>query len=251
MEKIDRLTQDLIVGFLVVSGLAALTVFVFLKLAYEWDWASAWEYRGLFFQGWLLTVGIAAGALVCSILVGVLLVVGQRSGNPVAMGCCRIFIEIVRGTPLLVQILIGYYIVANAFSIDSPILMGVLLLSGFGGAYLGEIIRGGIESIGETQLESARAVGFDRFQTYRHVVVPQAVRRILPGAVGVFVMLIKDSSLLSVISIDELTRMSKNIGSRTYGQLEVYLPMAAAYLILTLPVSWIASRLEKRFSYTS
>ena len=129
-----------------------------------------------------------------------------------------------------------------------PLAIG-LLLSLFGGAYLGEILRGGVESIPKTQWDSARAVGFNPVQVYRYVIFPQALRRVLPAIAGLFVSLIKDSSLLSVIGVSEYFYNTKNFISRSYAGLEGYVPLALGYLVLTLPVAWLSHWLEKRFRH--
>jgi polar amino acid transport system permease protein len=154
-----------------------------------------------------------------------------------------------RGTPLLVQLLIGYYVIANALRINEPLLVGTLLLGFFEGAYLAEIFRGAVESIGASQRESARAVGFSVPQTYRYVIIPQAFRRALPGTTGQLVSLIKDSSLLSVIGIEELVQKVRILNAGNYTALEGYIPLAIAYLAVTLPLTWWARMLERRFAY--
>ncbi len=231
-------------------GLVALGLYAtFAAVHYSWNWSAAWEYRSQFAWGWLTTLGISAGAMVISVLLGFALMLGRRAPwEPV-----RLFssgtVEIVRGSPLLVQLLLGYYIVATALHVQSPLVVGTLLLGLFEAAYLAEIFRGAVESIGASQWEAARAVGFNKVQTYRYVIIPQAVRRALPGTTGELVSLIKSSSLLSVIGIEELVQKVRIMNSSSYTALEGYLPLAVAYLIVTLPLSWWARRLERRFAY--
>jgi len=235
---------------LLLLGLVALGLYAtFAVVHYSWNWSAAWEYRAQFAWGWLTTLGISAGAMVISVLLGFTLMLGRRSPwEPV-----RLFssgtVEIVRGSPLLVQLLLGYYIVATALHVQSPLVVGTLLLGLFEAAYLAEIFRGAVESIGASQWEAARAVGFNKVQTYRYVIIPQAVRRALPGTTGELVSLIKSSSLLSVIGIEELVQKVRIMNSSSYTALEGYLPLAVAYLIVTLPLSWWARRLERRFAY--
>jgi polar amino acid transport system permease protein len=161
----------------------------------------------------------------------------------------KIYVEIVRGTPLLAQILIFFYVVAPAFSVGNRYVVGVLTLAFFSGAYISEIIRAGIESVGRSQLESAKAIGLTRAQTYRYVIFPQAVRQSLPPLAGQFVSLVKDSSLLSIIGISEFTLNAEMVNARTYSTLESYLPLAAGYLLLTLPISIWTRRLEQRHKF--
>ena len=184
-----------------------------------------------------------------TIVVALLIMLGQRSRiTPVrllARGC----VEMLRGTPLLVLLLLGYYGVANAFRMNTPLPVGIVILALFEGAYLAEIFRGAWESIGASQLEAARAVGFNRAQTWRHVIFPQAFRRALPGTAGQMVSLVKDSSLLSVIGVEEVTQMVRAANAQAYTALEGYFPLAALYLALTLPLSWWARKLEAKFKY--
>ena len=125
----------------------------------------------------------------------------------------------------------------------------MVLLALFEGAYLAEIFRGALESIGASQLEAARAVGFDSRQTWRFVILPQAMRRALPGTAGQLVSLIKDSSLLSVIGIDEVTHVIQAANAAAATGLEGFIPLLALYLTLTLPVSWWSRRLEAKFKF--
>jgi polar amino acid transport system permease protein len=243
--SLRRLFWTLLLLAAVSAGLYA----VFASVGYAWNWRRAWEYRGQFLHGWLLTLGLSLAAMTLSIAVGLALLLGRRAPiEPVRLLCAGI-VELLRGSPLLVQLLVGYYILATAVQLDSPLLVGILVLACFEGAYLAEIFRGAVESIGASQREAARAVGFDRWQTYRFVILPQALRRALPGTTGQLVSLIKDSSLLSVIGVEELVQKVRILNSGSYTSLEGYLPLAVAYLAVTLPLSWYARRLERRFAY--
>ena len=111
------------------------------------------------------------------------------------------------------------------------------------------MIRSGLDSISATQLESARAIGLTKFQSYRFVIVPQAVRLVTPPLAGQFASIIKDSSLLSIIGINEVTNTAQQINSATYSTLESFLPLAVAYLVLTLPISVLSKQLERKFYY--
>jgi len=241
--------KEIVWGLALALALALVTWALFASVKYQWRWEALWDYRELILKGWLMTVLISLGALVLSITLGLGLMMGQRSPWIPVRLLCRGYVEIVRGTPLLVQLLIGYYIIANALHINQAVLVGIILLASFEGAYLSEIFRGALESIGASQIEAARAVGFDRAQMYRYVIFPQALRRALPGTAGQMGALIKDSSLLSVISIQELTQAVKMTNSQAYVALEGFVPLALLYLALTLPLSWWARRLETRFKF--
>ena len=231
--------------------LALIFSFAFSRLHYGWDWGAVYRYRHKFLIGWLVTLAISAASLMASIVIGLSAALAQRSTFLPLRYLGKIYIEIIRGTPLLVQILVFFYVVADAFGIGNRYAVGVLTLALFAGAYISEIIRAGIESIGESQLESARAIGLTRRQTYRFVVFPQVMRRILPPLAGQFASLIKDSSLLSIIAVNEFTLNAQEVNAFTYSTLESYLPLAIGYLALTLPISLLSRYLEGRYRYAS
>ena len=249
---------NLIAALLILGGFAWLCVSIFTNLKDgDWNWTRPWEFRELLLRGWRTTILLSLGALVGSTLVGLLLLFGQRCGLTVVKWTCRLFLEFVRETPLLVQLLVGYFVIfAPLFSRtfegwgwNDKLVIGVILLSLFQGAYLGEILRGGVDSIPRAQWDSARAVGFTPFQIQRYVIFPQALRRVLPALAGQFVSLIKDSSLLSVIGVQEFAYQAKAYTSQTYGGLEAYVPLALGYLALTAPIAFLSHRLERRFRH--
>ena len=198
-----------------------------------------------------MTVAISLSALVVSLSIGVLCALARRSAFLPLRYAALAYVEVVRGTPLLVQILILFYVVANAFGFDNRYAVGVLALSLFSGAYLAEMVRAGIESVRDSQLESARAIGLSRTQTYRYVILPQVVRQLLPPLAGQFASIIKDSSLLSIIAVSEFTLNAQEVNAFTYSTLESYLPLAAGYLLLTLPISLMSRVLEQRYRYAA
>ena len=230
---------------------AAVFSFAFSQLHYGWNWEAIWQYRQKFVQGWLMTVVISASALLVSLLIGLLTALARRSAFLPLRYSAALYVETIRGTPLLVQILILFYVVANAFGIENRYLVGVLALSLFAGAYLSEMIRAGIESIRDSQLESARAIGLTRVQTYRYVIFPQVVRQLIPPLTGQFASIIKDSSLLSIIAVNEFTLNAQEVNAFTYSTLESYLPLAVGYLLLTLPISLVSRILERKFHYAT
>lgn len=225
--------------------------FSFSQVRFAWGWDAVYAYRAKFLAGWLMTVGLSVVALGMSLLIGLLTALAQRTTFLPLRYLARIYMEIIRGTPLLVQILIFFYVVADAFGLHNRYIVGVIILSMFSGAYISEIVRAGIESIGDSQLESARAIGFTRIQVYRFVIFPQVVRQVLPPLAGQFASLIKDSSLLSIISVSEFTLNAQEVNAFTFSTLESYLPLAAGYLLLTLPISLWSKRMETKFRYAT
>lgn len=234
---------------LVVAVFAALIALAFSRVDYTWNWAGVWEYRQKFVQGWLTTVGLSLAALLASSLIGSVAALLLQSSQPLLEAVGRVYVELIRGTPLLVQLLIGFYVIASAVGLENRFVVGVLVLSLFSGAYMAEIFRGGLAAIPKTQIDAARAIGLSPMQTLRFVILPQAVRLVLPPVAGQLVSLVKDSSLLSVIAISEFTLNAQEVNSFTYSTLESYLPLAVGYLILTLPLSALSRWLEARFLY--
>jgi polar amino acid transport system permease protein len=234
---------------LVAAAFAALVALAFSRVNYAWNWSAVWEYRDKFIQGWLTTVALSLAALVASTAIGAVAAVCLQSRNVLVEAVGRVYVELIRGTPLLVQLLIGFYVIANAVGLENRFVVGVLVLSLFSGAYMAEIFRGGLAAIPQTQRDSARAIGLTPWQSLRLVILPQAVRLVLPAVAGQLVSLVKDSSLLSVIAISEFTLNAQEVNAVTYSTLESFLPLAAGYLILTLPLSALSRWLEERFRY--
>lgn len=234
-----------------VLFLAVLCTAALQSVAYQWDFAAVWQYRQKFLSGLGMTLGLAFASLFLSTFFGLLTALMRRSVWMPFRASAILYTEIIRSTPLLVQILLLFYGVANAVGLQNRFVAGVVILSLFAGAYISEIVRAGIEGIPQTQLESARSMGFTPIQTYRFVILPQAVRQILPPMTGQFISLIKDSSLLSIIGVRELTQSAQEINAYTYSTLESYLPLALGYLVLTFPLSLLAHELEKRLRYGS
>ena len=238
------------IAWLVATVLVASFCFFFYALlAHDYNWTSMLPYAGNMLHGWWTTVWISMAALVGSTLMASALTVAKLSEVRPARMMAGLYIEAVRGTPLLVQLLIGSYMLAPKLGIENRAVIGLIMLSAFAAAYLAEIFRGGIESIAKSQWDSARSIGLTESQTYRFVVIPQAIRRVLPATAGQFANLIKDSSLLYVISVTEFTAQARSANSNTYSDFAAYLPLALGYLALTLPISLWSRSLEKRFRF--
>ncbi len=242
--------RSFIITSIILLGFSLACWQILGSLRYQWNWAGFWEQRSIIFQGWLLTLGISLGALLGTLIFGLMLAAGQRCGEPSIRWLCRGYVEIIRGTPLLTQLLLGYYVVASAFQIDSKIIAGILLLTLFESSYMAEILRGGVASIERSQWDAARALGFTPYQTWRWIILPQATRRVLPGVAGQAASLIKDSSLLSILGIAEFAKQTDVAVSTSSSPLEGYIPMAIGYLILTLPLSAYSRYLEQKWKIT-
>lgn len=231
---------------------AAVTAVFWLSLAaieIRFDFSFLPQYGGWVARGFRTTVGVSLLSLVLSLLIGVLSAAGASARLLPLRYLCRGYVTVIRGTPLIMQIYLFYYIIGTAWGIESRFVSGALILSIFEGAYISEIIRGSYLSIDETQLEAARAVGFSRRQTLRYVILPQMVARTIPALAGQFASIIKDSSLLSIIAVVELSQIFHEISTSTFHLFECYFVLGGIYLCLTLPVSFVSKRLERRFYY--
>src|SRR5688572_12158723 len=161
--------------------LAGVVVAALMAVQYHWSWAGVWKYWPNFLIGWVATLGIAAVALPMSVVFGFCLTLARRAPWLPVQYAARIYVELTRATPLLVQVYLYFYVFAQAAGGAYRYVIGPLIMMLFSGAYISEIIRGGIESVGKSQLESARAIGLAKAQTYRFVIIPQAIRQILPS----------------------------------------------------------------------
>jgi polar amino acid transport system permease protein len=219
---------------------------MFVNISYDFNWQSVYSYKQKFIDGFFITLFISFFALILSFFIGLFFAYGQNSKLILLRFISRMFIEVIRGTPLLVQILIFFYVFANALGLDNRYAVGIVILSLFAGAYISEIIRASIKSVENDQYESAIALGLSDWQMYRYIIFPQAFKRMLPPLAGQFASIIKDSSLLSIISVSEFTMNAQEVNAYTYSTLESYIPLAFGYLLLTYPISYYSSRLERK-----
>lgn len=202
---------------------------------------------GPILNGLWITLKISFFAAILTFFLGILLAFMKLSSYQFLKDIASVYITIVRGTPLLVQIFLFYFIVANIFELERFV-AGVLSLGIFFAAYMAEILRGAIQSIDKGQLEAASSLGISHFSAMRHIILPQAFKRALPTLVGEMISLVKDSSLVSVISITDLTKVGKEIVANTFSPFETWIVIALVYLSLTFTLSYIGHRLEKRMS---
>lgn len=197
--------------------------------------------------GLWLTLKISALSLVFALVLGLVVGLGRVSKNPAARDLAAFYVEVIRGTPLLVQIFIVYFFIGTVLQL-SAFAAGVVALAVFTGAYVAEIVRAGIEAVPKGQTEAAQSLGLSGFQIMRHVILPQAIRRILPPLAGQSINLIKDSSLVSVMALTDLTKAGREVVSSTFSPFEVWFVVALMYLLLTGVLSIAVRRLEKRFA---
>ena len=195
-----------------------------------------------------LTLEITALAVGLGLLIGLVASLAQLSKSPLLRLPAKIYVDCIRGTPLLIQIFIIYFALPNIIGhrID-PFVAAVTACSLNSGAYIAEIFRGGIQSISQGQFRAGLSLGMTYGQTMRYIVLPQAFKRIIPPLGNEFIAMLKDSSLVSVIGFEELTRSGQLIIAETYGTLEIWTCVAIIYLTLTLTISRFVAALEKRF----
>lgn len=203
--------------------------------------------QGILIKGLITTLEISVYATFFGLIIGLFTGLGRISKNPMIKGLSTIYVELIRGTPLLVQIFIFYYFLGTVLGFGR-ISAGIMALSVFAGAYVAEIVRAGIQSIHPGQMEAARSLGMNYFQAMVYIILPQAFKRILPPLAGQFISLIKDSSLVSVIAITDLTKAGREVITSTFATFEIWFTVAGLYLVLTFSLSMIVRYIERRFS---
>jgi polar amino acid transport system substrate-binding protein len=202
----------------------------------------------LFFSAALVTLMLSIAAFLLAVPIGVLLAIARVYGGPVAGGVARVYIELFRGTPVLLQLYVIYYGLAPYYAFG-PVQAAILGLGLNYGAYEAEVYRGALVSIPRGQSEAARALGMTPLQSLWHVLLPQGLRMALPPMTNDFVSLLKDSSLVSAITVIELTKRMTIAGAEMRGWLVPGLACAALYLALSFPLSEFARRLERKLSH--
>lgn len=248
-------TYDLILYILLMAAGIALILLGAERLGYHWQWYRIPRYLvthegsrtipGPLLQGLMVTFHITGISLVAANAIGLLTALFRISGSLSARILSRGYLEFFRNTPLLTQLLFIYFVIAPMFKL-SAFASAVLGLSLFEGAYISEIIRSGIVSIHKGQWEASSSLGLSTLQTYKHVILPQALRRVLPPLTSQAITLIKDSSLVSVIAIYDLTMRASVIVSETFLTFEIWFTVAAIYLIIAAVLSTGAHVLEVR-----
>jgi polar amino acid transport system permease protein len=216
-----------------------------LKLNFQ----TLYLYRYRFYQGFLMTLLISVASLGVSLLIGIIAAITQECKVLFIRYLSLAYVQIIRGTPLLVQIYFFYYIIGTAWGLDNRYIAGILILSMFEGAYIAEIIRGGIQSIERQKYEIALSLGLTSWQTLRFITFPLVLSRILPALAGQFSSIIKDSSLLSVIAVIELTQTTQEVSADNFRMFENYIFVGLLYFLLTFGVSILSRHWERRFQY--
>ncbi|MDF2611793.1 MAG: putative rane protein [Lachnospiraceae bacterium] len=204
-----------------------------------------------YLDGLKVTIIISLLAIIIGIAIGVIVAVVKVSAANSKMrwltGICNIYINIIRGTPLMVQLLIIYNLVFTSRN-TNEIIVGAVCFGINSGAYVAEIIRAGIESIDRGQMEAGRSLGLNYIQTMRLIILPQAVKNILPALGNEFIVLIKETSVAGVIAVTDLTKAAQYVGSRTWDILPPLVIAAGCYLIIVMGLSKLLAVFERRLA---
>ena len=197
-------------------------------------------------DGLYITLILTFISLIAGLFLGIALALGRVYGNKIVAGICIGYIEIIRGTPLLVQLFILYFGLPSIGIILSPIEAALLGLSLNSGAYQAEYIRGSIQAIPSGQMVAARTVGMNRLQSIRNIILPQALRISIPAWSNELIYLLKYTSIVYIIQVRELTAEGKFIAADTFKFLEIFAIIAVIYLVLTIVFSAIIDKFEKK-----
>jgi polar amino acid transport system permease protein len=222
-----------------------------LWLADRIDLAFISEYQAYILAGVPLTLVISAASIFFACILAVFGALGRLSSNAVVYGLASFYVSLVRGTPLIVQILFIYLALPQiwpGFAGVPALVLGIFALAFNYGAYMTEIFRAGIQAIPRGQIDAAHALGMTDRLTMRRVVLPQAIRIVTPAIGNEFIAMIKDSALVSIITVQELLWRARTIGSGQFRMLETLLLAALVYWVLTLAFSLFQDRLEKRMA---
>lgn len=263
MNSTGKIKAFIFDGFKIIifSGvLVWLFAYASRNLNYNWQWYRVGEYlvtldlnrlqAGPLLTGLLITLKISAAGLLLSTAIGLLAALMRMSTSPAARIISRCYLEIIRNTPLLVQLFFIYFVLAPILGFER-FTAAVLALSLFEGAYASEIFRTGIKAIAREQWEGAYSLGLGHWQVYRLVILPQAIRKMLPPLTGQAVSLVKDSALVSTIAIYDLTMRGQEIIAETFLVFEIWFTVALIYLFLTISLSTFAAAMERYFTIKS
>ncbi len=227
------------------------------NLGYNWQWYRiprylfSWEdgrfSAGLLLQGLVVTFHVAGVSLLLAFLFGVSAALFRLSRSWVARSAAVVYVEIIRNTPLLIQLFFIYFVLSPVLDI-SRFMSAVLALSLFEGAYASEIMRAGIVAVDRGQWEASRSLGLSTGHAYLHVILPQAIRKMLPPLTSQAISLVKDSALVSTIAIYDLAMQAQVVVADTFLVFEIWFTVAAIYLVITLGLSLVVRYLERRLA---
>lgn len=215
----------------------------------SFDFSLIWNSLPLLLAGAGVTIEITVIAVGLGFIFGLITSVCRLSGVKILQVIAVCYVNIIRGTPMLVQIFLIYFALPMVIGERiNPFVAAVAACSINSGAYVSEIFRAGIQSVDKGQMEAGRSLGLSWMQTMRYVILPQAFKHVIPPLGNEFISMTKETSLVSVIGFEELTRRGQLIIAKTYGSFEIWLTVAAIYLVMTLTIARLVSYLERRFA---
>jgi polar amino acid transport system permease protein len=282
---------DIVIIGLVSAGIAFLFYRVEHVLVYDWNWGLVFQYvvsideetgalvPNLFLRGVAMTLRLAFWGTIMAAVIGIVMGFCRTSSNLFLKGVARIYVELIRNIPPIVFIFIFYFFISSQLlpilgiddvartaspatisvietlfspaNLFSNFVAGVVCLAVFEGAYITEIVRAGIQSIDKGQWEAARAIGLSRFYVMWDIILPQALRKILPPLAGQFITLVKDSSIVSLISIQELTFLTQDVSNTTTHFFEAWIITGFLYFMICYPLARLFALFEKRMNLSS
>jgi polar amino acid transport system permease protein len=210
------------------------------------NWNVVFDSRGIILGGLWVTVQLSAMGIVLGTIVGLFVALIRHARIPVLSQAARIYVEIFRGSPLLLQLFFVFFGLPYLGLEVSPLEAALTALALYGGAYISEIFRAGIEAVPRGQYEAAQALGLSNYAIMRYVVLPQTFTVVLPPLIGFYIGLIKDTSLATIIGYQELMQQSQSIIDRTARPLEVYAVVAVLYFALCYPLSRLVTYLDRK-----
>ncbi|HHT50450.1 MAG TPA: amino acid ABC transporter permease [Eubacteriaceae bacterium] len=211
------------------------------------DFASMAKYTPLFVEGLKVTVQISFVAVLIGVVVGLVMALFRLSSIKILSWFANMYIQIIRGTPVLVQLYIIYYGTYPLFGFNIPPYIAAIITFGLNSsAYVAEIIRAGIQAVDYGQMEAGRSLGMPHGMVMRYIIIPQAIKNILPALGNEFVVLIKETSVVSIIGTADLVRQADIIKAATYSHFEPYIIIAIIYIILVIGLSSVMDRIERR-----
>ena len=215
----------------------------------DFDFSPVWDGWRELLHGALITIEVTVGAIILGCLIGLAIGLGRLDPRKrVVYGLCTAYVSFIRGTPLLVQLFIWFFGLPH-FGLNFPAFFcGIVGMGIYSGAYVSEIVRGAIQSVERGQMEAARSLGMPYRMAMREIVVPQALVRMIPPLGNEFIALIKNSSLVSLLTIADLMHEGQKIISTSYRSLEVYLAIALVYFVLTNLTGLGLRVIERRLS---
>jgi len=248
--------KDILQFALLIVAVAWLISLSTARLGYYWQWYRIPRYlfrveqghlvAGELVQGLLFTFRISGISLALALVIGLGTALLRLSDSFMGRILTRVYLEVIRNTPLVVQVYLVYFVIGPIFGLGR-FASAVMALSLFEGSYMSEIFRAGIVSLHKGQWEAAYSLGLSPIDTYRDVILPQAIRRILPPLTSEVISLIKNTSLVSLVSLSDLALQARVIAADTFLTFEVWFATAAIYLAITIPLSVIVHYMENRF----